>query len=102
MLNEKSVGNLNSEYLAARDGERKAEDEAREALVKARKAESIAQTRDEESEQLQSTCDRLRNHRNEVQEELDELTERSMTNLLHCQSSVTLPRPMQGLEEWVS
>ena len=53
-LHEKSVGNLKSEYLAAGGGERKAEDEAREALVKARKAESIAQTRDEESEQLRA------------------------------------------------
>ena len=51
-LHDKSMGNLKSECLAARDGERKAEDEAREALVKARKAESIAQTRDEEPEQL--------------------------------------------------
>ena len=44
-------------------------------MIKARKAESIAQTR-EGSEQPRSTCDRLRNHRNELQDELDELTER--------------------------
>ena len=75
-LHEKSVGNLKSEYLAARDGERKAEDEAREALVKARKAESIAQIRDQQAEQLQSACDTLRSHRNEAQGELAELTDR--------------------------
>ena len=48
-LHEKSVGNLKSECLAARDGERKAEDEAREASVKARRAESIAQMRSQNS-----------------------------------------------------
>ena len=49
------------------------------------KAESIPQTRDEESEQLRSTCDRLRN-----QEELDELTDR-YDELVNDQS-VALPQ----------
>ena len=40
-LHEKSVGSPKSEYLAARDNERKAEDEARKSLIKARKADSI-------------------------------------------------------------
>ena len=71
----KSMRNLKPE-LTARDNVRKVEDEARESLIKPRKTESIAQTQDEESEQLRSACDRLRNYRNEVQDELDDLTER--------------------------
>ena len=46
-LHEKSTGSVKSKYLAARDNERKAEDESRESWIKARKAESIAETRDE-------------------------------------------------------
>ena len=67
---------------------RERQNEARESLIKARKAESIAQNRDEESEQLRSTCDR--NHRNEVEDELDDLTER-YDELVKVQS-VTLPK----------
>ena len=68
------MGNLKPEYLTARD----------------REAESIAQTRDEESEQLRSACDRLKNLRNEVQEELDKLTDR-YDELVNDQS-VALPK----------
>ena len=60
---------LKFEYLAARDNERK-------VLIKARKAEPIARTTVKESEQLRSTCDRLRNRRNKLQDELDDMTER--------------------------
>ena len=83
-LHEKGMENLKSEHLASRDtrdNERKIEDEARESTIKARKAESIAQTRDEEAEQLRSTCARVSDRRNELQDELNELANDQTTAL---------------------
>ena len=74
-LHDKTMSGLRSECLSARHKERKVEDEARENLIKARMAESIAQDK-EEDERLRGTCTRLRGHRNEVQAELEEVTEK--------------------------
>ena len=54
---------LKPEYLAARDNDRKAPRLGRLSLW-------------DEEEQLRSTCDRLKNHRNELQDELEDMTER--------------------------
>ena len=89
-MHEQAVNSLKSENIAAKDTSRKAEDEAREALTKTRKAESIVQSREEENEKMEGTVRRIRRQRGELPEELEEAFERYEE--LVKESSKALPK----------